>query len=278
MLLFPVTSKSPIIAESQGIRRDPLITLPRVSGATVAEIKSADGVRHKRIPGGWSVFLASKGFLVHTFVSTRTETYGSIRAHALLPLARRVGRPLLFFPFDCRSCALVNSSRLSHKQPSSCFSREERLQWSFENPAHNFANVYSHPRIGAVEDIRPGLRTPVPFVSILSHERPTSHNRGGRGEKREREKERVPKPRHNPLYTGRCRQGCRLAQGFRPSPSLETEENRSVSAALREIRAIDTYVRLPVWKTNFHSCSIPCLPDLTTQTPKILTTLRLNIV
>lgn len=128
MLLFPVTSKSPIIAENQGIRRDPLITLPWVYGATVAEIKSADGVRHKRMPGGWSVFLASKGFLVHTFVSTRPETYGSIRAHALLPLACRVGRPLLFFPFDCRSCALVNSSRLSHKQPSSCFSREERLQ------------------------------------------------------------------------------------------------------------------------------------------------------
>lgn len=210
---------------------------------TVAKIKS-DGVRHERGPEGrsWRVLLRFKR-LPRTFVSTKV--HGTIRAHA----SRRVGRPPLFFPFD------------SFPRRETVVTTDRRESQGFSQTCLLSLTLLSR----AAQDIC----TP-PFASILSHERRKNKEKERRRKRdKEREREKTASQGHNPLYTGRRRQG--LSAGSRVS-SLAASRNsgRKTGPFLGETRTTDTHVSPR--KTNFHSCPA----DLTTRNPENPTEHRLK--
>lgn len=109
-----------------------------------------------------------------------------------------------------------------------------------------------------------------PFASILSHERRKNKEKERRRKRdKEREREKTASQGHNPLYTGRRRQG--LSAGSRVS-SLAASRNsgRKTGPFLGETRTTDTHVSPR--KTNFHSCPA----DLTTRNPENPTEHRLK--
>lgn len=191
---------------------------------------------------------ASKDFLARLFLQKSTAQFERT------PLVEWAG---LLFSFP----SILSLARGTTSSRNSSYNRRESGTQGFSQTCLLSLTLLSR----AAQDIC----TP-PFASILSHERRKNKEKERRRKRdKERGREKTASQGHNPLYTGRRRQG--LSAGSRVS-SLAASRNsgRKTGPFLGETRTTDTHVSPR--KTNFHSCPA----DLTTRNPENPTEHRLK--